>query len=145
VSMARAPRRESDPKKRVVITGMGVVSVFGNDVGAYYDRLLAESSGAGPIDRFDASGFPTRFAAQIRGFSYEGHIDGERHPPALRFSVWLGWGRPRGLWRQERPRRGRVRWPGRTQRLAAARKASCLPGSPLPGRPSRPLGLPPPG
>ena len=73
----RAPRRESDPKKRVVITGMGVVSVFGNDVGAYYDRLLAGSGGAGPIDRFDASGFPTRFAAQIRGFSCEGHIDGE--------------------------------------------------------------------
>jgi 3-oxoacyl-(acyl-carrier-protein) synthase len=77
VSMARAPRRESDPKKRVVITGMGVVSVFGNDVGAYYDRLLAGSSGAGPIDRFDASGFSTRFAAQIRGFSCEGHIDDE--------------------------------------------------------------------
>ncbi|CAD6250125.1 unnamed protein product [Miscanthus lutarioriparius] len=73
----RAPRRESDPKKRVVITGMGVVSVFGNDVGAYYDRLLAGSGGAGPIDRFDASGFSTRFAAQIRGFSCEGHIDDE--------------------------------------------------------------------
>ncbi|KAG0546134.1 hypothetical protein BDA96_02G421700 [Sorghum bicolor] len=77
VSMARAPRRESDPKKRVVITGMGVVSVFGNDVGAYYDRLLAGSSGVGLIDRFDASGFSTRFAAQIRGFSCEGHIDDE--------------------------------------------------------------------
>ncbi|RLN34927.1 3-oxoacyl-[acyl-carrier-protein] synthase I, chloroplastic-like [Panicum miliaceum] len=75
VSMARAPRRESDPKKRVVITGMGVVSVFGNDVGAFYDRLLAAESGAGHIDRFDATGFTTRFAAQILGFSSEGHID----------------------------------------------------------------------
>ncbi|CAN6206328.1 unnamed protein product [Urochloa humidicola] len=77
VSMARAPRRESDPKKRVVVTGMGVVSVFGNDAGAFYDRLLAGESGAGHIDRFDPTGFTTRFAAQIRGFSSEGHIDGE--------------------------------------------------------------------
>ncbi|WVZ66922.1 hypothetical protein U9M48_016077 [Paspalum notatum var. saurae] len=76
-SVARAPRRESDPKKRVVVTGTGVVSVFGNDVGAFYDGLLAGTSGAGRIDRFDASGFSTRFAAQIRGFSCDGHIDGE--------------------------------------------------------------------
>ncbi|KAL6657450.1 hypothetical protein ACP70R_005230 [Stipagrostis hirtigluma subsp. patula] len=74
---ARAPRRESDPKKRVVITGMGVVSVFGCDVGAFYDRLLAGESGAGPIDRFDASGFATRFAAQIRGFSDVGYVEGK--------------------------------------------------------------------
>ena len=49
--------------------------VFGNDAGAFYDRLLAGESGAGHIDRFDPTGFPTRFAAQIRGFSSEGHID----------------------------------------------------------------------
>jgi hypothetical protein len=59
-----APRRATDPRKRVVITGMGLVSVFGNDVGAFYDRLLAGQSGVVPIDRFDASGFSTRFAAQ---------------------------------------------------------------------------------
>ena len=52
-----------------------MVSVFGNDAGAFYDRLLAGESGAGHIDRFDPTGFPTRFAAQIRGFSSEGHID----------------------------------------------------------------------
>ncbi|KAL6841843.1 hypothetical protein ACP4OV_028355 [Aristida adscensionis] len=76
-SAARAPRRESDPKKRVVITGMGVVSVFGSDVGAFYDRLLAGESVATAIDRFDASRFATRFAAQIRGFSSEGFVDDE--------------------------------------------------------------------
>ncbi|KAF7014366.1 hypothetical protein CFC21_028364 [Triticum aestivum] len=72
-----APRRETDPRKRVVITGMGLVSVFGNDVDVYYERLLAGESGVGAIDRFDASGFPTRFAAQIRGFSSEGYVDGK--------------------------------------------------------------------
>lgn len=73
-----APRRETDPRKRVVITGMGVVSVFGSDVDAYYARLLAgDASGVGPIDRFDTSTFSTRFAAQIRGFSPEGYVDGK--------------------------------------------------------------------
>ncbi|KAL5719175.1 beta-ketoacyl-[acyl-carrier-protein] synthase II [Ranunculus cassubicifolius] len=72
-----APKRETDPKKRVVITGQGLVSVFGNDVNTFYDRLLAGESGISLIDRFDASTFSTRFAGQIRGFSSEGYIDGK--------------------------------------------------------------------
>jgi 3-oxoacyl-[acyl-carrier-protein] synthase II len=56
---------------------MGLVFVFGNDLDAYYARLLAGESGVGAIDCFDASGFPTRFAAQIRGFSSEGYVDGK--------------------------------------------------------------------
>ncbi|KAG8076948.1 hypothetical protein GUJ93_ZPchr0006g40786 [Zizania palustris] len=90
---ATAPRRETDPKKRVVITGMGLVSVFGNEVDAYYDRLLAGESGVGPIDRFDASNFPTRFAGQIRGFSSEGYIDGKndrRLDDCLRYCIVSG-------------------------------------------------------
>lgn len=70
-----ALNREKDPKKRVVITGMGLVSVFGNNVDTYYERLLEGQSGIAPIDRFDASKFPTRFGGQIRGFSSEGYID----------------------------------------------------------------------
>ncbi|PIA34701.1 hypothetical protein AQUCO_03700170v1 [Aquilegia coerulea] len=72
-----APKREQDPKKRVVITGMGVVSVFGNDVNTFYDRLLAGESGISIIDRFDASTFSVRFAGQIRDFSSKGYIDGK--------------------------------------------------------------------
>lgn len=64
-------KRETDPKKRVVITGMGAVSCFGNDVDEFYDRLLAGEPGAKNISRFDASAFPTKFAAQIEGFSSE--------------------------------------------------------------------------
>ncbi|KAM7269342.1 hypothetical protein ACFE04_024839 [Oxalis oulophora] len=70
-----APKREKDPKKRVVITGMGLVSVFGNDIDIFYDKLLEGESGVSFIDRFDASTFSTKFAAQIRGFSAEGYID----------------------------------------------------------------------
>ncbi|CAK9225707.1 unnamed protein product [Sphagnum troendelagicum] len=70
-----APRREKDPKKRVVITGLGCVSVFGNDVNVFYNKLLQGMSGISLIDKFDASSFPTKFAGQIRGFSAEGYID----------------------------------------------------------------------
>ncbi|KAF9601059.1 hypothetical protein IFM89_015985 [Coptis chinensis] len=76
-STTSAPKREKDPKKRVVITGMGLVSVFGNDVTTFYDRLLAGESGISLIDRFDASTFSVRFAGQIRDFSSEGYIDGK--------------------------------------------------------------------
>uniref|UniRef100_A0A822YST4 3-oxoacyl-[acyl-carrier-protein] synthase I, chloroplastic n=1 Tax=Nelumbo nucifera TaxID=4432 RepID=A0A822YST4_NELNU len=88
-----APKRETDPKKRVVITGMGLVSVFGNDVDTYYDRLLAGESGIAPIDRFDASKFPTRFAGQIRGFTSQGYIDGKndrRLDDCLRYCLVSG-------------------------------------------------------
>ncbi|KAK6117004.1 hypothetical protein DH2020_049248 [Rehmannia glutinosa] len=72
-----APKREKDPKKRVVITGMGLVSVFGSDIDTFYNKLLDGVSGISPIDRFDASEYSVRFAGQIRNFSSEGYIDGK--------------------------------------------------------------------
>ncbi|WCJ20111.1 3-oxoacyl-[acyl-carrier-protein] synthase 2 [Euphorbia peplus] len=72
-----APKRETDPKKRVVITGMGLVSVFGSDIDTFYNRLLEGESGITLIDRFDASTFSVRFAGQIRDFSSKGYIDGK--------------------------------------------------------------------
>lgn len=72
-----APKREKDPKKRVVITGMGLVSVFGNDIDTFYNKLLEGESGISLIDRFDASNFSVRFGGQIRNFSSEGYIDGK--------------------------------------------------------------------
>ncbi|XP_051128513.1 3-oxoacyl-[acyl-carrier-protein] synthase I, chloroplastic [Andrographis paniculata] len=92
-STVAAPKRETDPKKRVVITGMGLVSVFGNDVDAYYEKLLAGESGITLIDRFDASKFPTRFGGQIRGFTSEGYIDGKndrRLDDCLRYCIVAG-------------------------------------------------------
>ncbi|KAL9167666.1 hypothetical protein ABFS82_05G112600 [Erythranthe guttata] len=72
-----APKKETDPRKRVVITGMGLVSVFGSDIDTYYNKLLDGVSGIAPIDRFDASEYSVRFAGQIRDFSSEGYIDGK--------------------------------------------------------------------
>lgn len=87
------PERETDPKKRIVITGMGCVSVFGNDVDTFYDRLLEGKSGVSLIDRFDATPFPTRFAAQIRDFSSEGLVDPKndrRMDDVLRYTMVAG-------------------------------------------------------
>lgn len=72
-----APKRETDPKKRVVITGMGLVSVFGSDIDNFYNKLLEGQSGISLIDSFDASNYSVRFAGQIRDFSSEGYIDGK--------------------------------------------------------------------
>ncbi|XP_047973228.1 3-oxoacyl-[acyl-carrier-protein] synthase I, chloroplastic-like isoform X3 [Salvia hispanica] len=72
-----SPKRETDPKKRIVITGMGLVSVFGSDIDVYYNKLLAGESGITLIDRFDTSDFSVKIAGQIRGFSSEGYINGK--------------------------------------------------------------------
>ncbi|BBH03485.1 3-ketoacyl-acyl carrier protein synthase I [Prunus dulcis] len=72
-----APKREKDPKKRTVITGMGLVSVFGSEIDTFYNKLLEGESGITLIDRFDASNFSVRFAGQIRDFSSKGYIDGK--------------------------------------------------------------------
>eukprot|EP00899_Mesostigma_viride_P007976 jgi/Mesvir1/1717/Mv21170-RA.1 len=73
----KAMARETDPNKRVVITGMGLVSCFGTDVDVFYDKLLAGHSGIVNITKFDVSDFPTKFAGQITPDMYdlEGYID----------------------------------------------------------------------
>ena len=62
-------------KKRVVITGMGLVSCFGNDLDLFYQSLLAGKSGVSPIAAFPCGEFPTRFAAWIRDFDAEELIE----------------------------------------------------------------------
>lgn len=55
-------------KRRVVITGMGLISPVGNDVASTWRALVNGESGAGPITQFDASRFPVRFACEVKGF-----------------------------------------------------------------------------
>ncbi len=56
-------------KRRVVITGLGVVSPVGNSVPQAWDNLLKGVSGVGPITHFDASLLPTRIGAEVKGFN----------------------------------------------------------------------------
>jgi len=55
-------------KRRVVVTGLGVVSPVGIGVKEAWDNLLAGRSGVGPITKFDASLLPTRIAAEVKNF-----------------------------------------------------------------------------
>jgi 3-oxoacyl-[acyl-carrier-protein] synthase II len=54
--------------RRVVVTGLGAISPVGNDVATTWRSLIEGRSGAAPITKFDASGFPVRFAAEVKNF-----------------------------------------------------------------------------
>ena len=60
---------------RVFVTGAGVVSPVGNNVEDCWRNLVDGKSGAGPITRFDASEYETRFACEVKDFTFEGTID----------------------------------------------------------------------
>lgn len=55
-------------KRRVVITGLGILSPVGNGLEASWDGIVNGRSGIGPITHFDASAFPTRIAGEVKGF-----------------------------------------------------------------------------
>jgi 3-oxoacyl-[acyl-carrier-protein] synthase II len=61
-------------KRRVVVTGLGVVCPLGSTVADTWGALLRGESGIGPITRFDASTFPTRFGGAVRGFNVEQYM-----------------------------------------------------------------------
>lgn len=60
---------------RVFVTGGGMLSPVGNNLEDSWQGLIAGRSGAGPITRFDASGYDVRFACEVKDFSTEGVID----------------------------------------------------------------------
>jgi len=55
-------------KRRVVVTGLGIVSPVGSTVEKAWQTILAGRSGIGPITRFDVSAFPVRFGGPVREF-----------------------------------------------------------------------------
>lgn len=80
-------------KKRIVVTGMGVVSCFGNDIDVFYDSLLSGKSGVRPITHFACDDYPTRFAASIPEFDASAYIDRKqdrRIDPFIRYATVAG-------------------------------------------------------
>ncbi|MBC7001977.1 beta-ketoacyl-ACP synthase II [Photobacterium sp. BZF1] len=61
-------------KRRVVVTGMGMLSPVGNSVESSWKALLAGTSGISTIEHFDASAFATRFAGMVKDFNCEEYM-----------------------------------------------------------------------
>ncbi|MFU8814083.1 MAG: beta-ketoacyl-ACP synthase II [Pseudomonadales bacterium] len=62
-------------KRRVVVTGMGMLSPIGNDVATSWKNAVAGKSGAGLIDSFDTSDYPVRINAAVKGFDPSPYLD----------------------------------------------------------------------
>lgn len=80
-------------RKRIVVTGMGVVSCFGNDVNQFYDQLLNGKSGIKPIQTFQVTDYPTQFAGVIPDFDTEHYMDkkqARRVDPFIRYCMVAG-------------------------------------------------------
>jgi 3-oxoacyl-[acyl-carrier-protein] synthase II len=73
--------------RRVVITGIGAITPIGNGADGLWDGVMANASAVRTIDRFDASEFPSRIAAQIDGFDPSDHLDARRARRLDRFSA----------------------------------------------------------
>ena len=61
--------------RRVVVTGMGIISPLGTGIEAYWDALTSGASGVGPITQFDASDYKVRIAAEVKGFEPTDYVD----------------------------------------------------------------------
>jgi len=67
-------RRTLEPR-RVVVTGMGIITPLGSDLDGFWNRLTAGESGIGPVTRFDTTGYDTRIAGEVKDFRSEDFMD----------------------------------------------------------------------
>jgi len=81
--------RKPDYERRVVVTGLGVVSPVGNDVPTAWDNLIHGRSGLREITKFDVARYEAKAAGEVRDFSAAEWMD----PKAVRRSesaMWFG-------------------------------------------------------
>jgi 3-oxoacyl-(acyl-carrier-protein) synthase len=67
------------PKRRIAITGIGLVTPVGNDTRSTWASLQAGRSGLGTIQYFDATGFPVRIGAEVKGFELPPDLAHSKH------------------------------------------------------------------
>ncbi|MCC7059552.1 MAG: beta-ketoacyl-ACP synthase II [Burkholderiaceae bacterium] len=81
-------------RRRVAITGLGIVSPVGNDVATAWGNLVAGRSGVSHITRFDVSAFPTRIAGEVRDFNVAQYMSPKE---ARHFDTFVHYGIAAGL------------------------------------------------
>lgn len=81
-------------RRRVVVTGLGVISPVGNTVPEAWENLIAGKSGVGPITRFDASGFASRIAGEVKDFDVAAYLSPKE---ARRMDVFIHYGMAAGI------------------------------------------------
>lgn len=80
-------------RKRVVVTGLGMVSPLGNTVTETWEGILAGKSGAAPIEAFDASAFSTRFSASVKNLEVGEYLpvkDARKMDPFIQYGMVAG-------------------------------------------------------
>jgi len=80
-------------KRRVVVTGLGIVSPVGNDVAGAWATILAGRSGIDVVARFDTANFPTHFGGEIRALNLEPYMstkDARRMDAFMQYGVVAG-------------------------------------------------------
>ncbi|MCX7161886.1 MAG: beta-ketoacyl-ACP synthase II [Betaproteobacteria bacterium] len=81
-------------RRRVVVTGLGLVSPVGNTVPEAWDNLIAGRSGIGPITRFDASALSARIAGEVKGFDVAAYLSAKE---ARRMDTFIHFGMAAGI------------------------------------------------
>ena len=81
-------------RRRVVVTGLGIVSPVGNTVAEAWDAILAGKSGIGAITRFDASALKARIAGEVRNFDIATYLSPKE---ARRMDVFIHYGMAAGI------------------------------------------------
>ena len=81
-------------KRRVVVTGLGIVSPVGNDVSTAWDSIVSGRSGIRPVTRFDTTNFPVHFGGEIRELNLEPYISPKE---ARRMDAFMQYGVVAGI------------------------------------------------
>ena len=76
-------------RRRVVVTGLGIIAPVGIGVAECWANILAARSGIGRITRFDASGFPSQIAGEVKGFDVTQYLSGKE---ARRYDTFIHYG-----------------------------------------------------
>ncbi|ORU91001.1 MAG: beta-ketoacyl-ACP synthase II [Cycloclasticus sp. symbiont of Poecilosclerida sp. N] len=80
-------------KRRVVVTGLGLISPLGGHVADSWEGILQGQSGIGLITRFDTTDFPSKFAGAVKGFDIEEYVsrkDARKMDPFIHYGVAAG-------------------------------------------------------